>query len=129
MDLFTYFDLQIILRGALDRLQKVGLISRSGTIYHANEQSNIHTINDRTSAAIQSHHRQMSQKAAEALTQRVDKREFQSLQLTFDLRRIKEAQARIREFVTQFDEEFRSDSSSEVYQLNVQCFALTKGEK
>ncbi|MGE3973999.1 MAG: TIGR02147 family protein [Bdellovibrionales bacterium] len=115
-------------KAALDRLQRVGLISLGkDRIYHPTENRNIRTSNDIASVAIQNHHRKMLGKAVQALSQPVEEREFQSMQLTFNSKKIKQAQRQIRKFIDQFEKEFRCEKSCEVYQFNLQYFSLTKG--
>lgn len=114
------------IKAALDRLEFVGLVRKETKGLVAIEGSELQTTDDVASTAIRKHHEQMSNKAVEALSQPVKQREFQSLQLVFNPNDTATAQKRIREFVSSFEEEFKSKKSDEVYQMNVQFFSLTR---
>lgn len=113
---------------AIDRLEYVGLIKRMQNGYEILE-ADVQTSDDVASIAIKKHHEQMSHKAVEALSCTVDEREFQSLQLCFDQKNLKKAKKRIRDFVSKFDQEFKTNSSQDIYQMNLQFFNLTKNKE
>ena len=56
----------------------------------------------------------------------VDKREFGSMTLAFNSKRIEEAICLIRKFQEDFSVIFEDDEKDEVYKLNVQFFPLSK---
>ncbi len=81
------------------------------------------TTHDIPSEAIRENHKGMIQLALEAVDeQSVEQRHLNSLSLQFDVKSLSLAKLRILDFVKKFNEEFSSDSSDQVYQLNVQLF-------
>jgi uncharacterized protein (TIGR02147 family) len=119
---------RIQIKAALDRLVRAKVIKKNGRgAYEIIGDGDLETADDIQSAAIQNHHRGMLRKASLALNDEVTTRDFQSLQLLFNPKSMTRAKDRIREFVRQFEDEFRNENSTMVYQLNIQCFALTQG--
>jgi len=115
---------------ALDKLAHAGFIKKvpSGN-YETSSDEGIYTGNDVPHVAIKNHHQQVSRKAIEAIDLPVQEREFQSLQFAFDRRQIKKAQEKIRKFIHEFETEFSMKNASDIYQMNLQLFSLTKEEK
>lgn len=86
------------------------------------------TSHDIPQEAIVEHHKGMIERALEALEeQKVSQRQINSMSLQFDSKDLPKAKQRILDFVKQFNEEFNSDDSNEVYQLNVQFFEHSNG--
>ena len=118
-------------KSALERLQSLGLIeiTKDGAI-RSLEKSGVETSDDISSAAIKRHHEQMSLKAIEAVKeQAVDEREFQSLHFAFEETQMKRAKEFLREFADRFEAEFKPQGGTDVFQLNLQFFRLTKKSK
>lgn len=114
-------------KASLDKLEAVGLIKKIGNKITIIPEAEIETTDDLSSEAIKKHHNKMSEKAIEAIKeQTVDEREFQGLHFAFSQKHIKKAKMKIREFVKQFEAEFQPASGTDIYQLNVQFFRLTK---
>ncbi len=86
------------------------------------------TSHDISSDAIRENHKSMLQRATEALDeQSLQHRHFNSLSLQFDPKNTAAAKKRILDFVQQFNDEFNSEKSDQVYQLNVQLFEHSNG--
>ena len=84
------------------------------------------TPNGVSSAAIRRHHFGMIQRAQEALDeQAVEDRYMSGLTCRIDVERMAEARAVVADFMESFNREFHSSGEDEVYQLNLQLFALT----
>ena len=116
-------------KSALKKLEQLGTIERDPRTdtWRKPEFDSLVTAYDVPSAASQSHHAQMLDRAKEAITEQlVTAREFDSLSLKFDPRDIDAAKAMIREFSTEFNRRFYRDEAPEVYQLGVQFFAHTR---
>jgi len=116
------------INAAIDRMESLSLLTRDS---HGNlsvrSELQIQTTDDITSMAIRKHHKQMSEKAIQALqTQMTEEREFQSVHFAFSPNNIKRAKKMIREFADKFESELKPLSGEEVYQLNLQFFRLTK---
>lgn len=116
-----------VMTAALRRLERLGFIERAKGTISLKENKLFKTPDDIHSVAIRRHHEQMLQKANEALeSQSTEVREFQGLNLIFDPSDTEMAKKIIRNFVRDFNKAFSKESGEEVYQLNVQFFALTK---
>lgn len=86
------------------------------------------TTHDIPSEAIVEHHYGMIQRSLEALhEQSVEQRHFNALSLQFDPADLPRAKQKVLEFIKQFNQEFSSDHSNQVYQLNVQLFEHSNG--
>lgn len=106
-------------RDALERLVRIGLISRDGSKFRVNSRDN-RTTSDVPSAAIRQAHEQLLRKAIEALyAQTVDERDFGCIEMAFDPARMAEAKEAIRRFRRDFDKKFGHDASAAA----VFCFA------
>lgn len=89
--------------------------------------ASVETPDDITSVAVRKHHEQMSLKAASAVhEQDTHEREFQSLQFPFDEKKIKRLKEMVREFSQKIEKEFKSSQATEIYQMNLQFFRLTR---
>lgn len=82
-----------------------------------------------TSQGIRKYHRQMLQKAIDAIEeQNTDRRDLRGLTLAFSPARLHEAKADIQNFVAQFEKKYGKGSRTSVYQLSTALFRLDKGE-
>jgi len=116
---------------AIDQMERIGVVEKNpdGPGYRVLKK-NITTTRDVPVAAIRLHHAEQLARGREALREiPVDEREFVSLTLKFDPKRMSEAKGIIRQFVNDFDERFASESSREVFQVSIQCFPHTDGGK
>ncbi len=92
----------------------------------AHEQTE--TSHEISSEAVRENHKGMINRALEAVEeQSLANRHFNSLSLQFDSAMLPEAKKRILDFVKEFNSEFNSASSNQVYQLNVQLFEHSNG--
>lgn len=84
-------------------------------------------VNDMPSTAVRKYHEQMAQKAVITLTEQTfDEGEFQGIQIAFNRVNLQKAKLLIRNFIEQFEAEFRLQTGEDVYHLNLQFFNLTK---
>lgn len=119
-------------RSALERLVKMGFLSKTNGTYLALNNANIKTSEDFSELAIRENHKEQMKNAARALDEvNVDLREFINLAVNIDAKDVKKAKSILREFINRFNFEFDRNSSEDVFQLNLQFFPLTKinGEK
>ncbi|MBC7754274.1 MAG: TIGR02147 family protein [Moraxellaceae bacterium] len=112
---------------ALNRLIELGFIEKKQGQYRLTDAEMFETPDDIQNAAIKKHHLQMMDKAKDALQKQLPVvREFQSLNLNFDIASCKAAKKEIRKFVQSFNKKFSQVNGDEVYQLNLQLFSLTQ---
>ncbi len=117
-------------RDAIATMIKIGVLARGADGKLAVVGGPLVTASDLPSHALRSHHREMMERAREALVeQKVDQREFTGLTLKVDRRRIAEAKEEIRKFRDRFNERFGDGHADAVYQLNVQFFEHTISEE
>lgn len=111
---------------ALHALIHLGLASRSDDRFVSLSRDSMYTRPDLPSTAVRKHHRQMMERAIEALEEQgVSEREM--ISLTFScapesLPKLKEA---LRRFRDEVDAEF-SRPGGQIYQLNLQLFSHTR---
>lgn len=110
---------------AILRLQNLGLIQ-----FTENRWKLTHShlrIKSTPSGAIRTYHKEMLKKAEHALDhQSFDERDFSNLTISVDPSQLALAKQRILAFRTELAELLCGQSRSEVYQLSVQLFKLTK---
>ena len=83
--------------------------------------------NDVPSHAIRSHHRQMMERAQEALEEvPLLEREITALTISFNQKNLLKVKNEIREFKNRMDLRYGEDHGDSVYQLNVQFFPHTR---
>lgn len=88
------------------------------------------TGEDVPAAANRLHHKEMMDRAKEALEeQEVDNREFTSVTIQFDPSKLSEAKSTIRKFRDQFHKKFYSNNGEGVFQFNLQFFEHTMRTK
>lgn len=114
---------------SLDLLIETGMLVRDPNTQKLKPSVNLtETSHELASEAIRENHKGMIQRAYEAVEeQTVEQRHFNSLTLQFDMAQIPEAKKRILDFVKNFNAEFNSNKSIQVYQLNVQLFEHSNG--
>lgn len=114
---------------AVQNLETLELLQRDGSRWVA-LVGNTSVMKGVPSRAVKSFHRQLLQKGADALyRQDLDRREFSSLVLAFDRRRLPELKSKLREFVREIDAEFGSATNhTDVACVASQLFLLTEDE-
>lgn len=121
-------ELAICLRdkvSATELKQAYELLKRLGFV--GNEKQARETSFDVPSSAIQQHHREMMERAKDAIgEQLMTSRELSSSTLQMAPEKIELAKTRIREFVKDFISEFHQAEANSVYQMNLQFFKHTK---
>lgn len=119
------------IKKGIEALLSVGLIRRnSETNQLESAVTDTETSHGVTSEAIREHHRQMLERAIEAITeQETAERHFNSLTLRFDPKNFAAISARILDFAKQINEEYQSATSDRIYQFNVHFFEHTKVDK
>ncbi|MCC7403324.1 MAG: TIGR02147 family protein [Bdellovibrionales bacterium] len=113
---------------ALKTLENLGLLRRdsSGVLRPNGEPWN--TGQECPSAAVRRHHGGMIQRALEAIEeQEPAERHLLGLSMRLSPPRLNEAKTRLHEFVESFNRDFFEPDGTEIYQLNLQLFALTNG--
>lgn len=117
----------------VDRLVRLRLLERvteNGKTRLRKTHQVLRTPNDVPSPYIREFHRQMLDKAKAALdTQAVEEREMRSCSLAIRRDRLPEAKRMMREFMSRFRETVGlqpGEQAQDVYQLNLQFFALTE---
>lgn len=84
------------------------------------------TTHDIPSEAIRANHLGMINLAKESVEeQTLDQRQLNSLCLQFDKSKLPEAKEFLLNFVKEFNEKYKSDTSTSIYQLNLQLFEHT----
>lgn len=109
---------------ALHNLQKLNLLTydESTKSYQTKNESFI-TTQDIPSSCIRSHHRQMLQRASEALDEvELEHREFTSSTFSFAMEHMNEVKEIIRNFRDRLEKQYAAKDSQNVYQLNIQFF-------
>lgn len=115
---------------AIQNLERLELLKRENGIWTA-LVGNTSVMKGVPSRAVKTFHRQILQKGADALyRQELDKREFNSLVLAFDRRRLPELKSRMREFARAIDAEFgMTTGHTDVACIASQLFLLTEGDE
>lgn len=110
---------------ACERLQRLGLIVVKKGQFCKSEK-NLTTTHDIPSESIQKFNRQILSKASDALTfQNIDERDFTTMTMAIDVKKIPEAKKRIRAFRHEMMDFLESGRRDEVYCLSLQLFKLT----
>ena len=118
-------------RFAIERLLSLGYLQETKKGLRApDDDINITTTDDIPSAAIHENHRQHMEIAGRALREiEVELREFNNLTLAMNISDVPKAKKAIRAFIDDFNDEFETIPSQELFQINVQFYPLTKSEK
>ncbi len=121
----------IIVKGALERLAKAGLVSFKNGKYRPLTTESVTEV-DVPSQAIKKFHAELLKKAEAALFfDPVLEREFLNMTVAFPSTEIEEAKQVIREFQEAFAQRFYHDTlhkKDSVYQLSLQFFRIDKKE-
>ncbi|MBI4212481.1 MAG: TIGR02147 family protein [Deltaproteobacteria bacterium] len=117
-------------RGSLELLEKLGLLSRDACGKLVQQEPYIDTGNEVASLAVSHFHREMLIKASEALKAPAEKREFSGV--TFAVS--EQGMTAIKKLIQDLRRKVAAIATQEkevdaVYQLNVQLFPLTKDEE
>lgn len=112
---------------ALKHLKRLNLIEEVARASYRVPES--YEVPSTTSAGIRKHHKQMFQRAKEAIDEQiVTERELRGLTIAFNKSRMQEAAEDIQKFVAQFEKKYGSGTRDSVYQLSLAFFRLDKGE-
>lgn len=113
------------IKKALEHLKLLKLIEDgNGKISVLNPS--VTTTHDLPSTAIRSHHRQMMNRAIEALEEEsVDHREYFSLTFKFDRKDLPAIKDYIRKFKIRTEKQFENANGCDVFQMNLQFFPHT----
>jgi uncharacterized protein (TIGR02147 family) len=116
----------------LNLLEKLKLIERdasSGKLRISSLDPLI-TMEDIPSTAVRKHHMEQMEQAKHALqNQPMNEREFTSVTMRVNRKKLPEMKKAIREFRDKFDKDFFEDQSNDVCQFNVQLFFHTVEDK
>lgn len=115
-------------QAALGRLQRLGLLEVSKESW---KRTSAHiVVPSQASSAIRAYHKQMLEKATESLeTAQPEARDITGTTIAFDPARLPEVKERIRKFRKSLMELAAEGNPSDLFQLNVQLFSLTKGRR
>ncbi len=112
---------------AMDLLLRLGLIVRKGRQFEGSS-SEFASTSDVPSAAIRDYHRQILEKAAQALeAQTVDEREISGSGLALDVARLPALKKELSDFQDRILDKYSKGKKTEVYFLEIALFKLTHG--
>lgn len=116
-------------KDAVERLKRLGLLKEQGGRW-IKTKAKLEVPTRRSDTAIRAFHRQMISKALEELSKsdqkNFDAREISAITLPLDPKRMVEVKRHIDQFQKEMIEIFGAGRCSELYQLNVQFFPLTR---
>ncbi|MGE0631140.1 MAG: TIGR02147 family protein [Pseudobdellovibrionaceae bacterium] len=116
-----------VVEGALERLKRLGLIQESKSGKLTRTKNAYRTSDDVANISVRRAHGQYLDKAREALeTMPVENRDFTSLMFTCRPEQLARAKEMIRKFQDKLADEIEADDNTEVYQMCIQVFPLTK---
>ena len=116
-------------RDCLDRLVRLGLLSRDGEQYLV-INSQVTTTHDIPSSALRNSHRKSLEQAIESLqTVPVDLRDISSITMAVDISQLEEAKKLARKFRREMAELLERGNKTEVYNLNIQLVPVTRVEE
>lgn len=118
-----------VLRAAVDRLLRVGLlVRREGKLYRSNQAPQF--VSTAPSEAVRSYHRDFAALAGEAINkQSPQERDFSASTLAFKPANLERARQILKEAHKQIFELAEQGSGEELYQLNTQFFRLSAKKK
>jgi uncharacterized protein (TIGR02147 family) len=117
-----------VAKGALERLERLGLVVRRGGELAAANEVDI-APGGVPSAAVRRFHAQVLEKAERALaTQSVDEREVATAFIAVPADRYAEAAQAVQAFVRDFSQRFGAAGADELFSLGVQLFRLTEAD-
>lgn len=120
-------------REAIERLIAVGFLKREGTkLVPTNEHVTLMTKDSK--AAVREHHAQMMTHAKETMMNGTDEksfklREISGVSIAVDMKNLEAAKAMVIKFEADMAALLTEGNATEVYQLNVQLFPLSKRGK
>lgn len=115
---------------AIERLMRLGFIVKRKDGRWVRKAPRFKTSDDITNSSVKSAHRQYMQKAKEALDcLSVAERDFTSLMIRMSPEQLPQAKKLIREFQDRFAAEIELKPQTEVFQMLIQLFPLTKGAR
>jgi uncharacterized protein (TIGR02147 family) len=118
-----------LVQGAIDRLKRVGLVQETNGVLNRAKASH-RTSDDIVNLSVRRAHFQYLDKAREALESlSVHERDFTSLILTLSPEDLPKAKEMIRKFQDELSRSLETDTQSEVFQLCIQLFPLTRSLK
>lgn len=119
-----------VAKESFGRLVKLGFILKKDGKYSVVNDGDIATPHDVPSQAVRENHRQQLHLASMALTsQTVEEIEFQNASIPILKSDIPKAKKRLRLFMDQFIRDLEKNPGEEVYQINLQFYALSKNPK
>ncbi len=90
-------------------------------------QKALYSANDVPSKAVRAHHKQMMERAAEALEEQgVLQRHFVSLTVKGERSRVPEIKKRLQDFIDELNSSVESEDADGVFQFNIQFFEHTR---
>lgn len=114
---------------ALDRLERLNLISRKGNPWKVTHQK-LTTSHDLPSSALRKVHKEYIAKAVDSIESiDVSSRDITGSTMAINKNKLKEAKELIRDFRRNMATLLETGKKSEVYRLNIQFFPLTKESK
>ncbi len=112
---------------SLENMVKVGILEKTESGYQVCKEK-LTTPADIPIAALRQHHFEQICQAQSALRELpVQEREFLSVTLTFDPKRMQEAKGYLRKMAEEFDKRFSVGNPQEVFQLGMQFFPHSVG--
>ena len=115
-------------KSAIEKLVKVDLISKKGESYLVNDEW-IQSPDGIPSEAIRKYHRDMLNKASEALDfQKIEERDISGVGFAVDPKYLPNMKKEIKEFQDKLLEKYSGGEKSEVYQLEMALFKVSIGE-
>lgn len=116
-------------RAAMNRLIRVGLLTNKSGRWKKSDPF-IATPSDRPNRALRNFHTQMMDKAKLAMeTQPVEERDITGITMAISADKLEIAKKEIKNFRRKMAKLLESNKPTEVYQLNVQFFALSRKTK
>lgn len=111
---------------AMTDLQRAGLVD----LMTKNKSQIVKTTHNIPSQSIRHYHRQMLEKAIDALdSQPVHLRDFQSIGIAVDTKKIHQMKTELNHFTDRLIEKYHQSNTEQVYQLQLAFFQLTKDSK
>lgn len=119
-----------VVKSAVERMKRLDIIHQDHVGNMTRSKMRYRTSDDVSNASVRLAHNDCLENARKALeTLPVEERDFSALMLTFSPEQLPRAKELIRKFQDDFAAEMEAGASTEVYQLYVQLFPLTKVRK
>jgi uncharacterized protein (TIGR02147 family) len=116
-----------VIEAALDRLERLGLLSRKDPKAWCCPAEANHVGGDAPNTAVRKLHRQLLEKSITALLNQPHSiREFNSVVLSIDARRLPELKEKLRKFLDDFCSENAEGEKNSLYSLGLQFFPVNK---